>query len=261
MTTRSQDRPPQGTGPEATKTTQQSMIAAIGASGAVIAGGVTTFVLLVGVVSFDVWPMSDPARPGSGSELTLVELAPEPTVEPPAAAVPFGSGALVTEPATVVLAPAPDPEADAPKLAGGRDVTRGEAPPTPVAQVPGGGGGGEEAPSGGGGTTGAGTEEPIPQEPAEDEPEADQDDVNGRPQRPARPVRPAPAPPRHRRPSRPGPPAFPPPAPTRRAAPGGPGAAAMGITADAVSLSGWQPSAERNARLTPTWPGSVPAAP
>ena len=107
MTTRSQDRPPQGMEPDDRKTTQQSMIAAIGASGAVIAGGVTTFVLLVGVVSFDVWPMSDAAGLGSGANLELVELAPEPTAEPPAVTVPFGSGALVTEPATVVAAAPP----------------------------------------------------------------------------------------------------------------------------------------------------------
>ena len=188
MTTRSQYRP-QGNEPDARKTTQHSMFAAIGASGAVIAGGITTFVLLVGVVSFDVWPMSDATGAGSGTDLTLVELAPEPVSEAPAAEVPFGSGALVTEPAAVAEAPADNPEP--PKLAGGREVGRGDEPPTPVAVVPEGGGGGTPNDGGsGGGTTGAATEEPIPQEPV-DKPQAAHDDQNGRPQRPQRPARPA----------------------------------------------------------------------
>ncbi len=204
MSTRSQDRPLE-IEPGARKTTQQSMIAAIGASGAVIAGGVTTFVLLVGVVSFDVWPMSDSAGPGSGTDLTLVELAPERTAAkaPAPATVPFGSGALVTEPATVTVAEGPVGTPDRPKLAGGKGIGGGEGPPTPVAQVP--GAGGEESPGSGdgdgdGGTVAAGTEEPIPvEEPTQDEDEgqSDQDDQNGRPQRPSRPsrpTRPAPAP-------------------------------------------------------------------
>ena len=166
------------------------MIAAIGASGAVIASGVTTFVLLVGIVSFDVWPMSDAAGPGSGTDLRLVELPPEPAAEAPAAAVPFGSGVLVTEPATIALADDPAASPERPKLAGKPDIGSGDAPPTPVAQVP--GGGGEETPGDGDGEAVGVAEEPAPvEQPIDDE--ADQDDENGRPQRPARPA-PAPAP-------------------------------------------------------------------
>lgn len=197
MSTRSQDRPPQGMEPDARKTTQQSMIAAIGASGAVLASGVTTFVLLVGVVSFDVWPMSDSAGLGSGAEPQLVELQPEPAADADlTVADPFGSGVLVTDPATVALAGVPAGRTDRPRLAGKRGVGGDDAPPTPVAQVP--GGGGDEDPAGGGDDgdgviVGAGTEEPIPvEESADDGP--DQDDANGRPQRPQRPSRPVPAP-------------------------------------------------------------------
>lgn len=190
MSTRSQDRPPRGQEPDARKTTQQSMIAAIGASGAVIAGGITSFVLLVGVVSFDVWPMSDQAGPGSGTALRVAELAPEPApaADAPAAVVPFGSGLLVTVPAVAALVPEPSGNAKRPKLAGGRDIAGG-APSTPVAQAPE-PAGGSDTPGSGGGSVAADAEEPIPQEP--DEEEADQDDSNGRPQRPSRPVRPTP---------------------------------------------------------------------
>ena len=203
MTTRSQDRPPQGTGPDARKTTQQSMIAAIGASGAVIAGGVTDLRpagrrRLVRRLA-DVRPGGPGKRNRAHARRARARARRRAARRP---AVPFGSGPLVTEPATVVVAPAPGTEPGAPKLAGGRDVVAAtlrppRSPRSPAAAVV----ARRPRAAAAAGPRRGGTEEPIPQEPAEDEPEVDQDDrerstaAPGTPRAPrSRPPTPAPAP-------------------------------------------------------------------
>ena len=54
--------------------TAQSYIAGIGASGALLAGAVVTFVFLVGTVSFEVWPEASERDSGTES-LGVAELS------------------------------------------------------------------------------------------------------------------------------------------------------------------------------------------
>ena len=166
MTTRSMDRPPNGqVAPDKKRTTQRS-IAAIGATGAVLAGGAVGFVFLIGVVSFNAYPKASDEIEGPAAELQVVPLtAAAPAGSPaqqPAEAEPFDVGPLASSgplPSSGAVAGPPDL---------GRDIAKPEAtgdePPVVVVAPPAPGDGGSSDP-----TTGAGSEEPLPQDPGGDD--------------------------------------------------------------------------------------------
>ena len=155
MTTRSMDRPPYGQVAPDRKRTTQSLIAAIGATGAVLAGGAVGFVFLIGVVSFNAYPKASDEIEGPAAELQVVPLtAAAPAGSPaqqPAEAEPFDVGPLASSgplPSTGAVAGPPDL---------GRDIAKPEAtgdePPVVVVAPPAPGDGGSSDP-----TTGAGSE-------------------------------------------------------------------------------------------------------
>ena len=192
MTTRSMDRPPNGQVSPDRKRTTQSLIAAIGATGAVLAGGAVGFVFLIGVVSFSAYPKASDEIEGPAAELQVAPLTAAAPAGSPAQqtgdAEPFDVGPLASSgplPSSGAIAGPPDL---------GRDISKpkptGDEPPVVVVAPP--------APSDGGSsdpTTGAGSEEPLPQDPGGDddpivEPSPDPSGGQSGGSRPQRPVRP-----------------------------------------------------------------------
>ncbi len=171
MTTRSMDRPPNGQASPDRKRTTQSLIAAIGATGAVLAGGAVGFVFLIGVVSFNAYPKASDEIEGPAAELQVVPLnaAPAAPAELPGEqtgdTTPFDVG-----PPLPSFGPLPSSGAVAGSPDLGRDISEpkptGDGPPVVVVAPPAPGDGGSSDP-----TTGAGSEEPLPQDPGgEDDP-------------------------------------------------------------------------------------------
>ena len=64
MSAQSEGQTPEGEAPQA-QDTADSYLAGIGASGAVLAAAAVGFVLMVGIVSFNVWPASTPPKDSS----------------------------------------------------------------------------------------------------------------------------------------------------------------------------------------------------
>lgn len=168
------------------------MIAAIGATGAVLAGGAVGFVFLIGVVSFNAYPKASDEIEGPAAELQVAPLTAAAPAGSPAQqtgdAEPFDVGPLASSgplPSSGAIAGPPDL---------GRDISKpkptGDEPPVVVVAPP--------APSDGGSsdpTTGAGSEEPLPQDPGGDddpivEPSPDPSGGQSGGSRPQRPVHP-----------------------------------------------------------------------
>lgn len=125
-----------------TSKTFPSLLAGIGASGAVLAAAATGFVFLLGAVSFDVWPHARPALEGATGELRA-----------PLTVKPEDSGSS--------SAPAPDLTASAAPSSGPAPVTVAgsvapTAPPSSSAKLGNSGLAAEPAPSPGGGGQGEG---------------------------------------------------------------------------------------------------------
>jgi hypothetical protein len=172
------------------KTARRSYIAGIGASGALLAGAVVTFVFLVGTVSFEVWPEASERDSGTES-LGVAELSgPGPAAG--------ASAATLGEAVTILASSVPSVDAPSspkaqPGLKGGDDGDSdgdGGAPVTPApvgdgdggtagdpGDGSGGGSGGDNAPSDrptnrppsggtGGGSTGGGTTSTPPTAPS-----------------------------------------------------------------------------------------------
>jgi hypothetical protein len=104
--------------------TAQSYIAGIGASGALLAGAVVTFVFLVGTVSFEVWPEAAELDNGTHS-LGVAELSgPAPSGTP--------SSATLGETVSLIAASVPSvdvpaaPKADSGVTGGGSDGSSGD---------------------------------------------------------------------------------------------------------------------------------------
>lgn len=186
------DRPTNGQASPDRKRTTQSLIAAIGATGAVLAGGAVGFVFLIGVVSFSAYPKASDETAGPAAELQAVPLtAPAPAGSPAeqtAETEPFDAGPL----ASAEPLPSSDAVAGPPDL--GRDISKpkatGDEPPVVVVVPPAPGDGGSSDP-----TTGAGSEEPLPQEPGGDddpivEPSPDPGGGQSGGSPPSRPLRP-----------------------------------------------------------------------
>lgn len=141
--------------------TAQSYIAGIGASGALLAGAVVTFVFLVGTVSFEVWPQAAELDNGTES-LGVAELnGPAPAGSPTSATLGETVTILASTVPTEVDAP------DAPKADGGvtgdggsnQDSGGTDTPVTP------GGGQGTAGGEPGGGSGGSGDENPPSDRP------------------------------------------------------------------------------------------------
>lgn len=189
---RSKDRPPNGQVAPDKKRTTQSLIAAIGATGAVLAGGAVGFVFLIGVVSFNAYPKASDEIEGPAAELQVVPLAAPPSAGSPTPTAdttePFDPGPLAS------AAPLPSSGAVAGPPDLGRDISKPKAtadePPVVVVNPPAPGDGGSSDP-----TTGAGSEEPLPQEPGGDddpivEPSPDPGGGQSGGSGPSRPLRP-----------------------------------------------------------------------
>ncbi len=123
--------------------TAQGYIAGIGASGALLAGAVVTFVFLVGAVSFEVWPTA--AHENSDDSLGIAELS-----GPGGAASSSSSSTSSLGEAVGLLAAAVPSEVaatPAPDGAGGLKGTGGGSDPgsdTGTDEVPGGGATGDD---------------------------------------------------------------------------------------------------------------------
>lgn len=117
----------------------QSYLAGIGASGALLAGAVVTFVFLVGTVSFEVWPAASDR--GSGAESLPVAQLAGPAGE---GANPSLSAAVGQLAAAVPAVEAPAKSSGGPKPGGGSDEGSGNQAPAapPVTDTPGDGGSG-----------------------------------------------------------------------------------------------------------------------
>ncbi len=134
------------------KTARRSYIAGIGASGALLAGAVVTFVFLVGTVSFEVWPEAS-ERDGGTESLGVAELSGP-------GSVAGASTATLGETVTILASSVPSIEVpDKPKAQpglkddgdGGGSGGDGDGAPVTPAPVSGGGDGGTAGDSGGGG--------------------------------------------------------------------------------------------------------------
>jgi hypothetical protein len=121
--------------------TAQGYIAGIGASGALLAGAVVTFVFLVGAVSFEVWPTA--AHESSDDSLGIAELSGPGGAESSTSTSSLGEavGLLAAAVPSEVTAPA------TPDGAGGLKGTGGGSDPgsdTGTDEVPGGGATGDD---------------------------------------------------------------------------------------------------------------------
>jgi hypothetical protein len=135
------------------KTARRSYIAGIGASGALLAGAVVTFVFLVGTVSFEVWPEASERDSGTES-LGVAELSgPGPAAG--------ASAATLGEAVTILASSVPSVEAPAsPKAQPGLKGSDGDDGDgdggAPVTAAPVGSGDGGTAGDPGGGSGGSG---------------------------------------------------------------------------------------------------------
>ena len=152
------------------------MIAAIGATGAVLAGGAVGFVFLIGAVSFNAYPTAGPEGEAPAAELSVVPLTSgavagaagsAPGAAGPGAtaasagSTPFGSGSFATGdalPDSEVVAG--DPGIGGVGLPGGGDTDDDDGGDVVAGQP-----GQPNAPGSDGPTTGAGDDEPLPQDP------------------------------------------------------------------------------------------------
>lgn len=132
--------------------TAQSYIAGIGASGALLAGAVVTFVFLVGTVSFEVWPAASNSDGGTDS-LGVAELSGGGDGDGSASASLGATVALIAD--TVPSPEAVATKAAAPKATGGLEGAGGGSDDDSGGSDPGSGGG-----TGGGGDGGTAGGEP-----------------------------------------------------------------------------------------------------
>lgn len=141
--------PPKGPQPD---DTTRSMITAVGATGSVLAGGAVAFFLLVGTVSFDVWPSSsgrsDRLTAEINTKLPTSVAAPAPVPTP--APAPGPSLLTVANPLEDPALVAPPEPQSRPQAGGGLDGDAGEPTvivgnPTTAAGPDGGGGGGSSS--------------------------------------------------------------------------------------------------------------------
>lgn len=160
MTARTPEEPGHRAGPSTNGKTAQSYIAGIGASGALLAGAVVTFVFLVGAVSFEVWP--EASERDSGTETLGVAELSGPSASGAAASSSATLGETVARLASAVpTVEVPDsPKADSGVKGGGGDVDAGDtgSPATP-APVPVGTGDSNTADTPGGGSGSGGSNE------------------------------------------------------------------------------------------------------
>ena len=138
MSARPNGRAFQGGAPQANGLTQ-SYLAGIGASGALVASAVVGFMLLLGVVSFNVWPRASERPTGAAVELSLPESAP--------AGSPGAAAGLLASTGPLDFSPAAELDLSGGLTPGEAPAPAGEPATPPAGDDQGSGGGITETPS------------------------------------------------------------------------------------------------------------------
>jgi len=132
--------------------TMHGYLAGVGAAAALLAAAVLAFMVLVGMVSFNLWPQATPRGPGPSTQLR--------SPEPDAVALP--SALSLAAPLLASADPLqPTPPTDTPSGRGDAGISpaaptiEDEAPTAPVEDQKRGGGGDQERGSGGGSSQGS----------------------------------------------------------------------------------------------------------